>query len=103
MFGYSDNPYIYEKNADYVLCFSPYESWGNVITESKILGTPCVVTDFSSAGEQIEDGVNGIIIPLNCSDYDLFIDRMIKEKKVLKDGVSNFKYVNEIKKWREIL
>ncbi|MBR3153307.1 MAG: glycosyltransferase [Clostridia bacterium] len=103
MFGYKDNPYVYEKNADYLLCFSPYESWGNVITESKILGTPCVVNDFSSAREQIEDGVNGIIVPLDCKDYDVFVDRMINEKMVLKKGVKDFKYENEIEKWREIL
>ncbi|MBR3132626.1 MAG: glycosyltransferase [Clostridia bacterium] len=103
MFGYRDNPYPYEKNADFLLCFSPYESWGNVISEAKVLGTPCVVTDFPSAKEQIEDGVNGVIVPLDCRDYSVIVDRLIKEKSVLRDNLCGFRYINEIEKWREIL
>ena len=31
------------------------------VTEAQILGTPCIVTDYSSASEQIENRVDGLI------------------------------------------
>lgn len=101
--GYRDNPYPYEKNADYTLVLSPYESWGNVITESKILGTPCVVENFSSAKEQIEDGVNGIIISDECTDFEDIIRKMINEKDELKERLKGFEYKNETEKWNQVL
>ena len=101
--GYMDNPYPYVKDSDFILVLSDYESWGNVITESKVLGTPCMVADFPSAKEQIDDGVNGIIVPLECDDYTPYVNRLVQSKDFLKHNLCNFHYQNEIDKWNYIL
>lgn len=101
--GYQDNPYCYVKNADYLVQLSDYESWGNVITEAKALQVPCVVTDFPSAKEQIEDGINGIIVKRESENYENIVMRMVKEKQIVKQNLKNFAYTNEIEKWRNII
>lgn len=102
--GYRENPYPFVKNADYLLVLSDYESWGNVISEAKLLGTPCVVTNFLSAKEQLTDGIDGIIIPFEDEkNYYKYIQKMQKDKEILSNNLRDFKYNNEIEKWNEIL
>lgn len=101
--GYQDNPYCYVKNADYLVLLSDYESWGNVITEAKELKVPCFVTDFPSAKEQIEDGKNGIIVSRNIEDYDTAVERLVREKTLLKSNLKDFHYENEISNWSKML
>ncbi|MGN1337978.1 MAG: glycosyltransferase [Candidatus Coprovivens sp.] len=100
--GYRDNPYNYVKNSDYLIQLSDDESWCNSITEAKLLNTPVVVTKFLSSFEQIEDGYNGIMVDLNCNDYDYIVDRMINELDILNENLKGFKYENELNKWLEI-
>lgn len=68
--GNKDNPYPYMKNSKFVIVPSNFESWGNVITEALIIGTPVIATDFPTAHEQIQDGVNGYIIRMDLNDID---------------------------------
>lgn len=101
--GYMDNPYPYIKASDYLLLLSDYETWGNVISEAKVLGVPCMVADFPSAKEQIENEKNGIIIPLECDDYTHYVQKLVKMKDIFKQNLNGFKYINEINKWKDIL
>lgn len=100
--GYQQNPYPYIKNCDYLLVLSDYETWGNVITEAKALGTPCIVADFPSAKEQIDNGINGLLLPLECDSYCEYIKDLSDKQNVIKSNLKNFKYVNEIDKWFEV-
>ena len=101
--GYQDNPYCYVKNADYLVLLSDYESWGNVITEAKVLGTPCLITDFPAAKEQIENGKNGIIVSRQLENYDDVIEELIEKKKELTSSLEGFHYYNEFEKWKDLL
>ncbi len=101
--GYKENPFPYMKNADFLLLLSDYESWGNVITESKVLGTPCIVTNFPSAKEQIENNSNGIVIPLECNDYTEYLEDLKSKSIKLKQTLESFNYINETNKWKELL
>ena len=65
--GKKKNPYPYIKNCDIYVQPSRHEAFGLVILEAKILKRPIVCTDFDGADEQIENGVNGVIVPLNDS------------------------------------
>ena len=56
------NPYPYIKAADLMCMPSRYEGKPMVVTESMILGTPPVVTEYLSSHEQIKNGVEGIIV-----------------------------------------
>lgn len=101
--GYKDNPYPYIKNCDYLLLLSDYETWGNVITEAKVLGTPCIVSDFPSAKEQIENGKNGLILPLIADNYTSYINDLLNMRQIYENNLNDFEYENEIDKWKEIL
>lgn len=106
MVGHKDNPYNYIKNSDYLVLLSSRETSGLVITEAKIIGTPCIVTNFDAVYEQIEDNKNGIILDReDLESYKGKIKDIIEKKHILKQNLSNFIYpIEELKKeWEKIL
>lgn len=60
-FKTTENPYPCYLRTDWFVLTSRTEAKPMTVTEAQILGTPCIVTDYASAAEQIENGVNGII------------------------------------------
>lgn len=53
------------KDADYLVQLSDTEGWCMSIYEALTLGTPCIATSFPNAYEQIQEGKNGYIVPLD--------------------------------------
>lgn len=100
--GYQENPYRYIKNADYLTQLSDDESWCNTITEAKILGVPVIVTNFESSKEQVVHLENGIIVPLDETNYSNYIDLAVDNKTRLRDNLKDFKFKNELEIWYEI-
>lgn len=103
--GEQQNPYKYMKNCDYTVLLSEREACSLVINESKILGVPCIVTDFDGITEQITPMENGIIISReNVNTYLDKVNDIINSKEKLKENLKNFKYdINDIlNKWDEI-
>ena len=68
--GSKENPFPYMKNSDFIIVLSDFESWGNSITESLIIGTPVIATNFDTAHEQIKDGINGWILNKNMKELE---------------------------------
>lgn len=98
------NPLPFVKEADVFCLLSRFEGKPMVITESMILGTPPFVTRYLSAAEQIEHGVEGVIVE-NGDDtmFDAlseYIDRpdAIRAMKdyLLTHDYSNCSYMREI-------
>lgn len=100
--GYKENPYPYVKNADYLVQLSDDESWCNSITEAKILGTPVIVTNFESSKEQVTNLENGIIIDLNETDYNKYIDDIMNNKDKLRANLKDFTHKNDVEAWLKI-
>ncbi len=106
MLGHKQNPYKYIAASDYLVLLSDRETSGLVITEAKILGIPCIVTNFEAVYEQIEDGKNGIILDRDkLTNYDERISDIINNRSHLKNNLKNFTHDNlKIKKrWEAIL
>lgn len=106
--GKQTNPFPIVKQMDYTALLSDFESWGLVITEGKILGKPQIVTDFPAAYEQVEDSINGIIVPMNnYNKYAEIANRIVKDKESYKKNLDNFDFEIEnqksVKEWKEIL
>lgn len=59
------NPFPYVARADIFACSSLYEGLSNVILEALALGKPVISTDHKhGANEIIENGKNGILVPV---------------------------------------
>lgn len=56
-------PLPYLLACDAFLLPSRFEGKPMAVTEAMLLGVPPIVTDYASAAEQIEDGVDGLILP----------------------------------------
>ena len=106
MIGTRLNPLPFVKQADLFCMPSRYEGKPMVITESMILGTPPFVTRYLSANEQIENGVDGVVVD-NADDtiYDAlerYIDDTTELQKLKENLISreygNPEYMREIEK-----
>lgn len=70
-----DLPSFY-KSFDLYLMSSNYEGWGRTVIEAMAAGLPVLMTDTGLAGEVVENGGNGVIVPV--ADKDAFL-RELKE------------------------
>ncbi len=63
--GKKDNPYPYIKCCDLYVQPSRYEGKCVAVREAQMLGKPVVITDFETSKSQLEDGVDGMIVPID--------------------------------------
>lgn len=75
MLGKRKNPYPYVKKADFYLQPSRYEGKAVTVREAQMLGKPVIITDFLTANSQLEDGFDGIVLPM---DNTAFAEGLIK-------------------------
>lgn len=98
------NPYKYEKHMDCFILPSKYEGKPMAITEAQMLGVVPLVCRYSSAPEQINNYVDGIIVPND--DYSMCIplreiaqgkiDILKYHDEILKKDYSNTYVINQI-------
>lgn len=65
LLGIFENPYPYLKKADIIVQPSRLEGKSIAIDEAKIMHKPIVVTNFSTAKDQIVHGQNGLIVDMD--------------------------------------
>ena len=63
--GKKGNPYPYIKACDVYVQPSRYEGNAVTVREAQMLCKPVVVTDYATASSQIQDGIDGIIVPMD--------------------------------------
>ena len=63
--GKKENPYPYIKMCDIYVQPSRYEGKCVAVREAQILGKPVVITNYATAGSQLDDGVDGMIVPMD--------------------------------------
>lgn len=106
LLGHLSNPFPYIKNADYLVLMSDRETSGLVITEAKILGTPCIVSNFEAAKEQIDDEKTGYIIDKNnILEFKQKLEQIINSKQEMRNNLKDFHFNKEaiMKKWENII
>ena len=106
--GVHENPYPYIKNADIIAQTSRYEGKSLVLDEAKILCKPIVSTNYQTVGDQIEDGITGILCEMtpesiadNMADLIEHRDKRIHLEDNLK--CLNFDSVNEVESYKVLL
>lgn len=89
LLGLKSNPYPYIKQADIYVQTSKFEGKSIAIDEAKILNKPIIVTNFSTAKDQINNGVDGIIVELNSDAIVDGIEKIIKDISLRKKLIYN--------------
>ena len=82
MLGGRNNPMPYIKNADCFVLTSQFEGKPVVVEEAKILHTPVIVTNYSSAKKQVTAEV-GIVVPNQDGMLEEAIANILLDEKVI--------------------
>ena len=91
LLGKKDNPYPYIAACDYYIQPSRYEGKAVTVREAQMLAKPVMITNYATSLSQLEDGVDGIIVPMDnigCADG---IARLINNKKLTEELITNCK------------
>ena len=104
MLGKKENPYPYIKACDYYIQPSRYEGKAISVREAQILKKPVIITDFPTAGSQLINKVDGIIVPLDnesCAKGIVsFINNTLLHREIInylyKHDYSNSKEIEKI-------
>lgn len=84
LLGKKDNPYPYIANCDIYIQPSRYEGKCVSVREAQMLNKPVIITKYETSSSQLNDGVDGIIVPMEnvaCAEQ---IARVIRDKELQK-------------------
>lgn len=90
LLGAHRNPFPYEKQCDIFFLPSYFEGKPMSVSEAQILGIVPFVTNYSSSHEQIENGIDGVIVENNEDDIFLGLKGLLEEPhkiSALREGV----------------
>lgn len=82
--GKKENPYPYIRACDLYVQPSRYEGKCVSVMEAQILGKPVVITDYPTSGSQLENGVDGVIVPLDNRGCAEGIVKLLKDPAKMK-------------------
>ena len=63
--GKKENPYPYIKACDVYIQPSRYEGKCVTVREAQMLGKPVIITRYATSASQLEDDVDGVIVPMD--------------------------------------
>ena len=89
LLGKKENPYPYIKACDWYVQPSRYEGKSVVVREAQMLGKPVIVTNYPTAASQIQNGIDGIIVPM---EVDECVDHIVNilSKRELRDQLIEY-------------
>jgi glycosyltransferase involved in cell wall biosynthesis len=82
LLGIKENPYPFIREADIYVQPSRFEGKSIAVDEAKILHKPIVVTNFSTAKDQIHHRENGLIVGMNPQSIYEGIKELIDNKEL---------------------
>lgn len=65
LLGKKENPYPYIKACDLYVQPSRYEGKAVTVREAQMLGKPVVITRYATSASQLEENVDGVIVPMD--------------------------------------
>lgn len=81
--GKKENPYPYIKATDVYIQPSRFEGKSIAVREAQIFHKPVIITNYSTANSQLEDGVDGVIVPMEENACAAAIAEVLKNKNLL--------------------
>lgn len=108
LLGARENPYPYIKNCTVFIQPSRYEGKSVVLDEAKILAVPIVATAYPTVGDQLQDKVEGMVVPMNPEGIAQGLTAMLEDEQTREtytNYLSGREYGNqdEIKKYMELM
>lgn len=82
LLGKKINVYPYVERADLYVQPSRFEGKAVTIREAQMLGKACVVTNFPTAGSQVEDGIDAMLCGMSVEDIAAAIEKMIDDSEL---------------------
>lgn len=89
LLGIKENPYPYIREANIYVQPSRFEGKSIAIDEAKILHKPIVITNFSTAKDQIKNKENGIIVEMDPHAISDGIKKLIDNKELRNTLIDN--------------
>ena len=104
LLGLRENPYPYLKNCNFYVQSSRFEGKSIAIDEALILKKLIIVTDFSTAADQIKHGRNGIIAEMNAEAlsgeiWKLYNNKILQESILQNLDHQVFDYEEQLAKF----
>ena len=81
--GKKENPYPYIKMCDVYVQPSRYEGKCVAVREAQMLGKPVIITNYATSGSQLEDGVDGIIVPVDNKECAEYMSKVLSDKTLI--------------------
>lgn len=81
LLGKKNNPYPYIKACDLYVQPSRYEGKSVTVREAQILAKPVVITCYATSASQLEDGVDGVIVPMDNEGCAQDIARLLRNRE----------------------
>ena len=108
LLGLKDNPYPWIRTAQIFVQSSRYEGKSIAVDEAKILAKPIVLTNFSTAKDQIEHTVNGLIVDMTPEGIAGGIERYLDDAAFAAQisaelQTQNFGTEHEISKFYQLI
>lgn len=99
------------KNSYAFVLSSDYEGLSNALLEAMMMGLPCISTDCAGSDEAIQNGENGILIPVGderkLEEAMLYLVENEEYRNKLgtnaKKSAEKYKVENIIQKWTEVI
>ena len=83
LLGKKENPYSYIKACDIYVQPSRYEGKSVTVREAQVLCKPVIVTDYPTAKSQIQNGIDGVIVPMDNEGCAQGIAKTIENQPLL--------------------
>lgn len=81
LIGKKENPYPYIKATDFYIQPSRYEGKAVTVREAQILEKPVIITNYPTAHSQLNDGIDGVIVPDSIQGAADGIEAFLKDKE----------------------
>ncbi len=97
--GKKDNPYPYMRACDLYVQPSRYEGKAVTVREAQLLGKPVVITNYATSGSQLEDGVDGVIVPMDNAGCAAGIAALLRDPvrmQQLSENCAKRDYTNSV-------
>lgn len=106
--GKKANPYPYIKNCDIYVQPSRYEGKAVTVIEAQMLEKPVIITAFPSSSSQLEDGIDGVIVPMDdegCAKgiVNVIQNKELQEKLVKNCGMRDYSSSKEVEKLYKLM